>query len=270
MKKMKFLLIVMTTFNVFSQINSPNGNNIFTYNGLADVIFRFPERGSGGRALVHDTNNILSLNYSEDFTGGTRIGKDVYFKDNGNSYIYSGNFGIGTNNPSAPLTVYGKSHFFPARIGSGDGRVLEIGHSASFPVFLDNLYPVFLKTGGGNQPLILDAARVGIGTANPSSMVTVAGNITSREVKVMVDAGADFVFEKDYDLLPLDSVDKFIKENKHLPEIASAAEMQNDGINLSEMNIKLLQKIEELTLYMIEIKKENEAMKKDIRKLKTR
>ncbi|SCY78080.1 hypothetical protein SAMN02927916_3350 [Flavobacterium anhuiense] len=183
---------------------------------------------------------------------------------NTNGYV-----GIGTNTPSAPLTVYGKSHFFPARIGSGDGRFLEISNTARFPDFIDNDFPVFLKTGGGNQPLVLDAARVGIGTAKPSSMLTVAGNITSREVKVTVNAGADFVFEKDYNLRSLESVDKFIKENKHLPEIASAEEMKKDGINLSEMNIKLLQKIEEMTLYMIEMRKENEKQNEEIRNLKS-
>jgi hypothetical protein len=55
----------------------------------------------------------------------------------------------------------------------------------------------------------------------------------------------------------LASLDTYIKKNKHLPEIASAKEMQKDGINLSEMNIKLLQKVEELTLYVIELQKEN-------------
>ncbi|MBS7254062.1 hypothetical protein [Flavobacterium branchiicola] len=110
--------------------------------------------------------------------------------------------------------------------------------------------------------------NVGIGTTNPTSKLTVAGNITSREVKVTVDAGADFVFEKGYNLPSLKSVDEFIKVNKHLPEIASAAEMQKDGINLSEMNIKLLQKIEELTLYVIEMKKENENMKKENQEIK--
>ncbi|WP_119791338.1 hypothetical protein [Flavobacterium anhuiense] len=58
--------------------------------------------------------------------------------------------------------------------------------------------------------------NVGIGTINPTSKLTVAGNIQSREVKVTVNAGADFVFEKNYNLPSLDSVDKFIKENKHL------------------------------------------------------
>jgi hypothetical protein len=108
-----------------------------------------------------------------------------------------------------------------------------------------------LKIQGNSNSYILNG-NVGIGTTNPTSKLTVAGNINSREVKVTVDAGADFVFEKNYDLPSLDAVDKFIKENKHLPEIASADEMKKDGINLSEMNIKLLQKIEEMTLYMIE------------------
>ncbi len=114
--------------------------------------------------------------------------------------------------------------------------------------------------------------NVGIGTTNPTSKLTVAGNINSREVKVTVDAGADFVFEKDYALPSLQEVEKFVTENKHLPEIASAKEMQKEGINLSEMNIKLLQKIEELTLYMIEQNKrielqqiENQSLEKRVK-----
>lgn len=62
--------------------------------------------------------------------------------------------------------------------------------------------------------------NVGIGTTNPTSKLTVAGNIASREVNVTVDAGADFVFENNYNLSSLNSVEKFIKQNKHLPEIA--------------------------------------------------
>ena len=116
----------------------------------------------------------------------------------------------------------------------------------------ENSSSLFVKTGG----------NVGIGTTNPTSKLTVAGNINSREVKVTVDAGADFVFEKDYALPSLQEVEKFVTENKHLPEIASAKEMQKEGINLSEMNIKLLQKIEELTLYVIEQNKKIELQQK--------
>jgi hypothetical protein len=116
--------------------------------------------------------------------------------------------------------------------------------------------------------LTINAGNVGIGTANPTSKLTVAGDINSREVKVTVNAGADFVFEKDYNLPSLDSVNKYLKENKHLPEIASAKEMQANGINLSEMNIKLLQKIEELTLYVIEQEKKNIKQSIEIETLK--
>ncbi|MFQ6601778.1 hypothetical protein [Flavobacterium sp. C3NV] len=123
-----------------------------------------------------------------------------------------------------------------------------------------------IGAGYGIPFIIKGNGYVGIGTQNPTSLLTVAGNIASREVKVTVDAGADFVFENDYNLPSLESVDQFIKENKHLPEIASAKQMQKNGINLSEMNIKLLQKIEEMTLYMIEMKKDNEEMKKENKK----
>ncbi|UOB19002.1 tail fiber protein [Abyssalbus ytuae] len=103
--------------------------------------------------------------------------------------------------------------------------------------------------------------NVGIGTTTPDSKLTVAGNIHSREVKVIVNAGADFVFDKDYNLLKLVEVQKFIKENGHLPEMSTAKEMEENGIHVSEMNIKLLQKIEELTLCTIEKEKkiENQA-----------
>lgn len=111
---------------------------------------------------------------------------------------------------------------------------------------------------------IISNGNVGIGTTNPTSKLTVAGNINAREVKVTVDAGADFVFEKGYDLPSLASLDTYIKENKHLPEIASAQEMHANGINLSEMNIKLLQKMEEMTLYIIQQDKEIKAQAKEI------
>ncbi|SCY78097.1 hypothetical protein SAMN02927916_3351 [Flavobacterium anhuiense] len=103
MKKVTTILFILTSFTTFSQIISPNGNNIFYYNGMADVTFKYSDRGSGGRAFVHAPNNVLALNYAEDFAGGTLIGNNVYFKDNGNSFIYSGNFGIGTSTPAGTL-----------------------------------------------------------------------------------------------------------------------------------------------------------------------
>ncbi|MCX2679372.1 hypothetical protein OOZ15_05400 [Galbibacter sp. EGI 63066] len=98
--------------------------------------------------------------------------------------------------------------------------------------------------------------------------IIVAGKIESREVKVTVNAGADFVFEDNYNLPTLEEVQQFIQENGHLPEIPSAKDMETSGIHLSEMNIKLLQKIEELTLYTIEQEKRLKEEESEVEKLK--
>ena len=92
--------------------------------------------------------------------------------------------------------------------------------------------------------------------------ITVAGIVNAREIIVNANAGADFVFESDYRLRPLAEVEQFITENKHLPDIAPAAEMIQNGVNMGEFQIQLLQKIEELTLYIIELKKEIDELKK--------
>ncbi|MGQ7855249.1 hypothetical protein ACUN24_13525 [Pedobacter sp. WC2501] len=105
-------------------------------------------------------------------------------------------------------------------------------------------------TGQGNH--YINGGNVGIGTTNPSDMLTVAGKIGAREIKVSTNAGADFVFEPDYRLPALAALEKFVKTNKHLPEIPTAKEMVENGVNLGELNIKLLQKVEELTLHLIE------------------
>ena len=174
-------------------------------------------------------------------------------------------YGFGQSSSSKPIDIRAGSHY-PYVFNWHKGLTFSAHSSYGGIRFYNQGYPDMFGT--AVMVMSITNNNVGIGTTNPTSKLTVAGNINSREVKVTVDAGADFVFENNYDLPSLDAVDKYIKENKHLPEIASADEMKKDGINLSEMNIKLLQKIEELTLYMIEMKKENEKMKCDIIKLK--
>ncbi|STD08544.1 hypothetical protein [Chryseobacterium carnipullorum] len=85
------------------------------------------------------------------------------------------------------------------------------------------------------------------------------GKFEAKEVKVTLTPTADFVFDENYNLPKLEEIEKHIKEKKHLPEIASAAQMEKEGVNIGEFQIKLLQKIEELTLYTIE---QNKQLKK--------
>jgi len=111
-----------------------------------------------------------------------------------------------------------------------------------------------------------NAGDVGIGTTTPKSKLDVRGKIIADEVEVKVNTGADFVFDADYQLKSLSEVENYINENKHLPDIPSEKEMQQNGLNVNEMQIKLLQKIEELTLYVIDLKKENEEQNERIQK----
>ena len=80
--------------------------------------------------------------------------------------------------------------------------------------------------------------------------------------------GADFVFAEDYQLRPLSEVKAFIQENKHLPEIKSAREMQESGIGVSELQTQLLQKIEELTLYLIQQEQTIQELQQEVEQLK--
>lgn len=107
--------------------------------------------------------------------------------------------------------------------------------------------------------------KVVIGTTVPEGELTVNGKIACEEIEVK-NVGADYVFGESYKLKTLEEVDLFIKTNGHLPGMEPASETEK-GVNVGEFSEKLLEKIEELTLYMIELKKENESLKSEIQKL---
>lgn len=122
---------------------------------------------------------------------------------------------------------------------------------------------IYYRTGGFNnatwnvwQKLLLTDAN-----GNIQGNLSITGTVLAREVKVEITAGADHVFHESYNLKPLSEVEQFVQENKHLPEIPSEKQMQEEGLNMNEFQIKLLQKIEELTLYTIELRKEVDQLK---------
>jgi hypothetical protein len=112
---------------------------------------------------------------------------------------------------------------------------------------------------------------VGIGTTDPKGYkLAVNGKIRAQEIKVEAAPWPDYVFSNSYSLPTLHEIEKYIKEKGHLPGIPPAQEVKTDGINLGEMNAKLLQKIEELTLHLIQMKKEMDIQQKEINVFKAK
>ena len=182
----------------------------------------------------------------------------------------------GGGTPTAALIVGGTSSFEGTIYGTQDiavsGKVRAIGNI----VGLDNLF-------------IAEKVGIGVpeGTIPVNTKLAVEGLISSREVKVLPNGMTfpDYVFEKDYDLMSLKELEEYITPNKHLPGIPNACEIEeNQGIELGAMNVKLLEKVEELFLHAIaqqklieelqlktaEIQKENQEFKTELNKLKVK
>ena len=197
-----------------------------------------------------------------------------------NLYSKNGNIGIGNNSPQSKLDINGTI------IVGGDTGNLDI---TSLPNSLDMLKNTGklaigwnLSGGGGETDFIANRGKGSTGgfhfydytnegqrkkllVLNNNGNALIEGKLEAKEIKVTTTPTADFVFEDSYQLPSLENVEKHIKEKKHLPEIASAAEMQKDGVNIGDFQIKLLQKIEELTLYSIEQNKLNKEQSELLR-----
>lgn len=141
----------------------------------------------------------------------------------------------------------------------------------------NNLF--FRNDHGGFSPLVLQGngnVFIGMNTKYDAVVdmtqgyrLAVNGGILCEEVKVINDVPvSDYVFEPDYPLMSLDSVEAFVNANKHLPEVPSAADFKANGYKVGEMDDLLLRKVEELTLYIIELKKEQTRLKEEVTTLR--
>lgn len=128
-----------------------------------------------------------------------------------------------------------------------------------------------LRLGDETDPntMIINSGKVSIGTTVSNHLLSVGGSIRAEEI--IVDTGwADYVFKKDYDLMTLNDVEKFIEKNGHLPNIPNERTVQDNGIGLAEANTLLLAKIEELTLYIIKQQKILDDQDQRLKKLENK
>ncbi|RPH31247.1 MAG: hypothetical protein EHM93_14345 [Bacteroidales bacterium] len=184
--------------------------------------------------------NLFSKNIGVGKIPQTKLDVDVPHAWNQNEAIR-----IGSNASSSAYYGLGLNYRLDGA-GNPSGHLVAYEGASSFDALSINLY---------NK-------RVGIGTSNPDAELTVNGTIHAKEVKVDLAIPADYVFTASYKLRSLNEVEQFIKTNQHLPDIPSAKEIIENGFNIGEIQNKLLQKIEELTLYVIEQQKQIEELKR--------
>jgi len=207
--------------------------------------------------------------------------------------------GIGLSNPNATLHVknFNKTeldaHIEGFTLLDGNQASLLLGAETGAPYGewgieynegargLNFWKPSGATTGFGNYHLFIrNDGKVSIGldptvatTFNGDYKLYVEKGIMTEKLKVaLINTAdwADYVFADDYQLMPLDKVSAYVKKHKHLPGVPSAEEVHESGIDVATMDAKLLEKIEELTLYMIQLKEENEVLKEEMEQLKNK
>ncbi len=195
-----------------------------------------------------------------------------------------GNLGVGISNPSASLEINkadsgikiltDQSHQPFITLGMSQMDRWSIGayeatnnqYKRTFFIYEDH---TGVNGSKGVRFAIKPNGNIGIGTLNPDMKLTVKGNIHAEEVKIDLNVPApDYVFKEGYNLRTIEEVEEFIERNSHLPEIPSAKEFKQNGVMQAEMDMNLLKKIEELTLYTIQQQKEIESLKKENEEVK--
>ncbi len=289
--------------HVNHRISRGNGNfdaGYLFYTG-STLDWRFQESANGNNLNIRDESAGINVLTFEDNTGNIGIGIanpsakldiKVGSTETANSInLHDGNYEIGsirklsstdgrglvisgrtenatTAQPTLILAGYTKDY---AADNSYDAAVSIRGYNVDDNSTLQSA-PIFKVLNGSSDSYftVNSDGNCGIGTSETGPhKLAVEGTIGSREIKVQASGWYDFVFDEGYNLRSLEEVESYIETNKHLPEIPSENEVLENGIELGDMNGKLLQKIEELTLYMIEMNKEMKSQKEEINLLKS-
>ncbi|MCG8309082.1 MAG: hypothetical protein MI975_16945 [Cytophagales bacterium] len=218
------------------------GNRDLTFRtGLGNIIFFPTSKGKIGIG----TKSPLSL---VDINGG--VSGDAILRIESDTE----NAGSETDNPR--IEMYQDGQLIGAKIGFNEDTATPANHFQ-----FDMIQP----SGVIENALTINpySGKIGLGVFvhSEDARLVVDGKIMAEEIRVQTVPASDYVFEPDYHLRSLSEVDRFIRENKHLPDVPSTEEFKQNGVGLGEMDDMLLRKIEELTLYVIELKKENEELR---------
>ncbi len=198
----------------------------------------------------------------------------------GNSNVAIGTTAMASNNGTNNVAIGFQAGF--SNTGTASGNTF-IGYQAGYSETASN--KLYISNSNTATPLVYgdfatkylavgEVAAADRAAANSGGYrLLVKGGMITEKIKVAV-AGtadwADYVFEPTYKLMSLDKVESFIKENKHLPNVPSAEDMSKNGLDVTQTSAKLMEKIEELTLYIIEMNKEIKALKEESAKLKNK
>lgn len=239
--------------------------------GRADVHTNSSWRGSFVSSFSYHVNNYghqakfinaSIASFNANFIGGWRDATDnntsfriiIWLKGGGTTYYYNADADVSPlvyDNVQNPLPYNedgGPSHTFKTMI---DPYVNISGES--FP-------SVAYFNGAGTNHF---KGNLGIGTTDTKGhKLAVAGSVVAESVKVKLQGSwPDYVFDENYRLMPLHEAEEYIVSHGHLPDMPSADEVKKNGIDIGEINAKLLKKIEELTLHLIQLKKEVDDLK---------
>jgi len=213
-----------------------------------EVVGGFLTSGNSSFGQFNTQSPKGHVNFGGDNHGSLIVGSNIFID---NSVELGTNMRIANTHPTlagAGILMPGNGQYFQ---GSIIFHATEPGPATANQPFYK---PKMIVHANGN---------IGIGTMTPQAKLAVEGNILAKEIKVKTDITVpDYVFEPDYKLNSLDDIERFIKINKHLPEIPSAKEISRDGLDLAEMNLLLLKKVEELTLHVISLQKQIDDLKK--------